>query len=280
MRKDSKIVLFFEAIGYVLVFLAIQLLMQYAVGKVEASLSARSLSDGTAAAVLEGHALSTTAIIVSSVLSSLITLCLFFRLKWALWSRTYLASRPWDQLLWVAVLTFGTIIPTMWLQELLQVEMPEAVEQMFQELMTSPSGYVVVGIFAPLAEEVVFRGAFLRLLLKVYNGRLHWIAIALSAACFGLIHGNDAQFVHAFLIGLLLGWFFWRTKSIVPGVVFHWMNNSIAYVVGNLRPDLADKSLADICGGESQVYLYRGFSLLILLPSLYQIATRLPRHTD
>jgi membrane protease YdiL (CAAX protease family) len=87
---------------------------------------------------------------------------------------------------------------------------------------------------------------------------------------------NPAQMPHAFLVGLLLGWMYYRTDSIVPGVVFHWVNNSVAYVLYNLYPDPSLK-LADILGGEQSVWLALVFSLLIFLPALFQMNLRLSK---
>ena len=75
---------------------------------------------------------------------------------------------------------------------------------------------------------------------------------------------------HAFLVGLLLGWMYSRTGSILPGVAYHWANNSIAYVVYNVYPD-THLTLVDILGSQRHVLMAVGFSLLILLPALYQL---------
>ena len=79
---------------------------------------------------------------------------------------------------------------------------------------------------------------------------------------------------HAFLIGLLLGWFYYRTGSVVPGVAFHWVNNSIAYVGYNMYPDSSLK-LVDLFGSQRTVIAAVLFSLFILLPSLYQLHLRM-----
>jgi membrane protease YdiL (CAAX protease family) len=128
---------------------------------------------------------------------------------------------------------------------------------------------------APLAEELVFRGAILRALLRWHKNA--WVGIAISAVLFAIIHMNPAQMPHAFFVGLLLGWMYYRTDSIVPGVVFHWVNNSVAYVLYNLYPDPSLK-LVDILGGQQQsVWMALGFSLLIFLPALFQMNLRLKK---
>lgn len=88
---------------------------------------------------------------------------------------------------------------------------------------------------------------------------------------FALIHMNPVQMPHAFLIGLLLGWMYWRTGSILPGVAYHWANNSAAFVMYAFYPD-PDMKLIDLFrGSELHVYMALGFSLLILLPALFQL---------
>jgi hypothetical protein len=87
---------------------------------------------------------------------------------------------------------------------------------------------------------------------------------------------NPAQMPHAFLIGLLLGWMYWRTDSIVPGVVYHWVNNTVAYVMYNLYPN-PDLTLVELFGSEQKVLMALGFSLLIFLPSLFQLNQRLAK---
>jgi membrane protease YdiL (CAAX protease family) len=133
-------------------------------------------------------------------------------------------------------------------------------------------GYFAVGLLAPVCEELVFRGAILRALLGSISR--HWLAIAISALLFALIHANPAQMPHAFLVGLLLGWLYYRTSSIVPGIVYHWVNNSVAYVVYNLYP-IPQMKLIDLFGSQRTVVAAVLFSLLILLPALYQLNLRL-----
>jgi membrane protease YdiL (CAAX protease family) len=64
---------------------------------------------------------------------------------------------------------------------------------------------------------------------------------------------------------------YYRTGSILPGVAYHWANNSVAYVIYALYPD-PDMKLIDVFkGSQLHVYMALGFSLLILLPALYQL---------
>ena len=219
----------------------------------------------------------TAVTIASTIISSLITIALFLVLGWTSKSRDYLSSRPWTTLMWVVLAAIGIIIPASGLEELFKVDMPEQLEVLFTRMMHEPLGYVAIGILGPLAEEIVFRGAILRTLLKLFGSK-PWIAIAISAAVFGIVHGNSAQFLHAFLLGLLLGWMFYRTGSIVPGVVLHWVNNTIVYVMANLMPGFENATLSQLANGKPVVIaLYIFFSLCILVPALVQLNKRLAR---
>lgn len=78
------------------------------------------------------------------------------------------------------------------------------------------------GIFAPVMEELLFRGLVFRG-LRPYGKRF---AIFGSALLFGLFHGNLIQTPYAFLVGLILGWIT-AEYSILWSVALHMFNNLI-----------------------------------------------------
>ena len=214
-----------------------------------------------------------TGMIITMALFSIITMAVFLIAKWSVVSRHWVRTRPWFVLFWCVVAALGALIPSVWLQEHMP-ELPNLVEGEFDMIMKDRMGYFVVGLLAPLAEEMVFRGAILRSLLRWKSNP--WVGIVISAILFAVIHMNPAQMPHAFLVGLLLGWMYWRTDSIVPGVVYHWVNNTVAYILYNIYPN-PDLTLLDLFGSEQKVLMALGFSLLIFLPSLFQLNQRLEK---
>ncbi len=249
-----------KAIIYTLVFAVVQILMPPLIGAIQRLMGMEVSQQQNA-----------TSMIIAMTASSVVVLVLFLYLRWAEVSRSYVQSRPWATLFWCALAAMGAIIPSQCLQELMP-ELPNLVEEEFDMILRDRWGYFAIGLLAPVCEELVFRGAILRALLR-WTPR-HWLAIAISALLFALIHANPIQMPHAFLIGLLLGWLYYRTDSIVPGIVYHWVNNSIAYVVYNFYPDPQMK-LIDLFGSQRTVAAAVLFSLLILLPALYQLNLRL-----
>lgn len=266
---------FLDVLLCIAIFAVVQIFIQLAVAGIYSyvkEVDFTTVSDGLTAGKYSDL------IVVSSVLSSLVTLLVFTFGKFAVISRNYLASHPWGTLAWVALLSVGLILPAEWVYERLQITMPESTEAMFEGIMREPLGYMAIGIFAPVVEEIVFRGAILRILLGLFSRSWHWVAIIFSALIFGAIHLNLAQGLHAFVIGLLLGWMYYRTSSVVPGILLHWINNTVAYLMFHLMPQFGDGKLIDFFhGDESLMYKGLGCSLLIILPSLFQIARRMKR---
>lgn len=259
---------------YVIMFIVVQIIVTYAGAGIWSAVKGEGYM-----AILKAVAAGDRPILVAltTVFSNVITLVVFLKTKWTPLTRDYLLSKPWLTLLWVALFTIGAMVPLEFVYEQMSIEMDASTQRIFASLMKEPWGYVAVGILAPLAEEIVFRGAILRTLLGMMSKKNHWLAIMISAALFGLVHGNTAQFVNALVMGLLLGWMYYRTKSLVPGILMHWVNNTMAFVLNNLAPQSNGK-LIDLFGGnENTVYYAVGFSLCILVPSFIQMILRMKK---
>ena len=207
-------------------------------------------------------------LVAISATASIITLLLFLWRKWTPVGKTYIQSKPWATLIWSGVAAIGVVIPSVWLQEQMPA-LPDTAGDTLQKIISTPGGYFVIALLAPVVEEVVFRGAILRKLLS--GMRSKWGAICISAILFALIHFNPAQIPHAFLMGLLMGWLYMRTGSIMPGVVFHWSNNTVAYLMAVAYPGDETKLVEIFGGNEKAVWLSVVFSMCIFIPALFQL---------
>lgn len=219
-------------------------------------------------------ALSVTTTIVGGVL----TVALFVWRGWSPFSREYIQTRPWALLVWVVCLAVGLIVPLQLMEEAIGIDMPEQYRNIFTQMMSSDWGLLATAVVAPVAEEVVFRGAILRRLLQCRSLRGHWTAIAITALAFAVIHGNMAQGANALLIGLLLGWLYYRTGSIVPGLAMHIAVNTCSVAVVRLMPQAADMTLTQLYGGSTvRIALSLVFSLAICGAAFYQIRRELEK---
>ena len=94
------------------------------------------------------------------------------------------------------------------------------------------SSFLVVAIFAPIFEEWLCRGMVLRGLLT--KMKPVW-AIVISALFFAVIHANPWQALNAFLIGLLMGYVYYKTGSLILTMIIHFVNNGTAVVLSNVE---------------------------------------------
>ncbi len=87
---------------------------------------------------------------------------------------------------------------------------------------------ITIGIIAPFCEEFLFRGLILDNLYRKYN---FWLSNIFQAVLFGIAHMNPFQFLYAIPIGLLLGWFYIKTKNLWVPISIHMFTNSIAILL-------------------------------------------------
>lgn len=95
-------------------------------------------------------------------------------------------------------------------------------------LFSGIAGFFSVGIFGPIAEEICFRGILLGGLLKMRCRP--WIAILITALAFSLYHVYAVQLVGALLWGIIVGWLYWRTGSIIPCLIIHIVHNFLTII--------------------------------------------------
>lgn len=116
------------------------------------------------------------------------------------------------------------------------IEIDEALVEAFEELFTWPLYAIFsVVIIAPFYEELVFRKFILGGLLKKTSATN---AILISAFFFALIHMNWLQGINAFILGIIVGWIYYKTKSIGLAMFGHFVNNFYAVTLGIVQEEL------------------------------------------
>ena len=90
---------------------------------------------------------------------------------------------------------------------------------------------LVVGIGAPVFEELIFRKVLIDRTIKYGE----YVSIVLSGMMFGLLHGNFQQFFFAALIGMLFAYIYIRTGRVRYTIFLHMaINLSSALVLQTL----------------------------------------------
>jgi hypothetical protein len=98
----------------------------------------------------------------------------------------------------------------------------EDIARIFAELDTPLWFFIVGAIFAPLVEEIFFRG----FLFQGFRQRYGWVnAMLLSSAIFAVAHLQLVALVPTFILGCLLAYVYHRSNSVWPGITLHFLVN-------------------------------------------------------
>ncbi len=100
---------------------------------------------------------------------------------------------------------------------------------------------LIVGVFAGFSEELIFRGAFQRLMTT--GGVRPHAAIWIAAIVFSLMHFQIYGFVPRMLLGAFFGYSLWWSGSLWTPVILHIFNNTLFligewYIPGSNDPHL------------------------------------------
>ncbi len=97
---------------------------------------------------------------------------------------------------------------------------------------------LVLGVLPAICEELAFRGFILSGLRHVGH---KWTAIVLSSIFFGAAHAIFQQSLIALLVGLVIGFLAVQSGSLLPGVLFHVVHNSMGLLIKQVTPALAQE---------------------------------------
>ena len=95
--------------------------------------------------------------------------------------------------------------------------------------------FVTLIVVAPVAEEVLFRGF---LYGKLRKRMPTWVAILITSALFGLVHGQWNVGLDVFALSVVLCSLREITGSIWSGILLHMLKNSIAFFIIFISPML------------------------------------------
>ncbi len=172
--------------------------------------------------------------------------------------------------LWGLLATFATTIVVEPLVDALPAGWLETLERQMEL-----GGWVIVTtvVMAPLCEEILFRGILQDALTAKY-GPLRGILTA--AAVFGAIHLIPQQVVNAFFVGIVLGYIYYRTRSLVPVILIHALNNAVSY----LQWTLCGRELTstrEMVGSDRTYWIIYGAACVVFVLSFVSMAFAIGR---
>ncbi|MGD2111151.1 MAG: ABC transporter permease subunit/CPBP intramembrane protease [Phycisphaerae bacterium] len=100
--------------------------------------------------------------------------------------------------------------------------------RIMQETLTAlpfSSVIVLIALVPALCEELLFRGF---LLSSLSTSARKWTAIIASALIFGVFHFFVFKLLVTTALGILLAYLCWQSRSIIPGIVAHFLHNALS----------------------------------------------------
>lgn len=158
--------------------------------------------------------------------------CLFFaHLRRGMSCRDYFSLKPMRKVWWLLLplFTVGFSLALGWLLQCAGA--PESNEWMLQIAASArehPSVLIGLVLFAPIAEEFLFRGFLFR---GWEESRLGVVGtILFTSVTWALIHGQYDVYglIFIFALGVVLGVARWKTGSIYAPILIHLVNNAFA----------------------------------------------------
>jgi len=151
--------------------------------------------------------------------------------------------------LWVVLCTIAAVLPLTCLTIGLMARAGVSLPWPSARPLNYPAWVVYQFLYVAVAEEVFFRGYLLSNAMRWFarNRTIpqagsptvrrsdsqtvrQWLAIGLSAACFAVAHAvvqGQAAGLLTFLPGLVMGWVFVRTGTLLAPILFHGLANVV-----------------------------------------------------
>jgi len=95
----------------------------------------------------------------------------------------------------------------------------------YESIVTSQFGLIMVMCVSPaILEEIAFRGYIQSYFARDFSP---WKAIAISSVLFSVMHFNFLSAPYLFLAGALMGWARYKTGSLYPSILIHFLHNLV-----------------------------------------------------
>lgn len=143
----------------------------------------------------------------------------------------------------------------------------KALQSIFDQAPHIAAILIVLAFVPAVCEEIAFRGFILSGLRQVGS---KWTAIVGSAVLFGATHAFVQQSLTATALGVVLAYLAVQTRSLLPGLAFHFVYNSLSLLLGTVVAEFVARngSLKWLFSEDDGSLLYRTpFVLLSIVAS-------------
>ena len=162
-------------------------------------------------------------------------------------------------------LSTALVFTSMWVLNIFVQWFP--LEDMMQDTFSGIShnvlGALSISLFGPILEEVMFRGAIQGYITRKTGKPI--LAIIVASLIFGIFHINPIQVVYASLLGMIFGWIYYRTGSLLSVIVGHVLNNTIATLTMLTMSNVDEKAASNASPGYVAFALFAAISIMLVI---------------
>lgn len=196
---------------------------------------------------------------------------------WLRWRRT--AARPLLRLslkktnpalvLWGLILTIVTSVA---IEPILNIFPSEYLDKLQDSIGTGGWAIVTSVVAAPILEEVLFRGILQESLTEKLGG---WRGVLAASAVFGIVHIIPQQMINAFFIGIILGYIYIKTRSLLPVILIHAINNALAFIQIAVFGDRGHVTTREAVGNDTVYWIIYGICCAVFIVALVNLHRQL-----
>ncbi len=171
----------------------------------------------------------------------------------------------------MALATPISSLPVSLLLHFFPIELSDQLE-MIGDILASQTGFsvfttaILIAVIPAIVEEMLFRGYLQSRLLRRMPPAA---AILISASIFAVAHVDPLHALGVFPLGIWLGIVAWRSGSILPAMLGHFVNNLLGFV----GAQMADGVETQISASDIPILAVMG---LLMIASLYLMFRRDP----
>lgn len=160
------------------------------------------------------------------------------------------------------------------LEPLLALFPEEWYENILKNLGHGGWALVAPVLIAPVIEELLFRGVIQTPATEKFGA---FKGILLASAVFGIVHGVPQQVINCFVVGIILGYVYYKTRSLTPVIILHFINNSVAMIGSDGRQP---QSLREMISNDPVYYIIYGVAITLVVIGTFHIARNLNKKED
>ncbi|MFP7170372.1 type II CAAX endopeptidase family protein [Terribacillus sp. FSL K6-0262] len=143
------------------------------------------------------------------------------------------ATNPGMTVVWIIIgffaAYFGQIIAGLIETYVLNIKQAsENTSSIMDAVREVPAFALIVVVFAPVLEEIIFRKI---LFGEIYKRTNFFVAVLISALVFGAVHGDFLHLLQYFVMGVIFAALYVKTKRIIVPIITHGLMNLLVVIL-------------------------------------------------